>query len=73
MFESQQKEQIDAVMHANPEFRRLYQRHQELDSKVRDAGLGVLPAHDGRLQHWKAEKLQLKERLTRMWSEIGHA
>ncbi|TAN08202.1 MAG: DUF465 domain-containing protein [Rhodanobacteraceae bacterium] len=73
MFETQQKDHIDAVMKANPEFRRLYQRHRELDSKVHDAELGVLPAHDNRLQHWKAEKLQLKERLTRMWSEVGNA
>ena len=73
MFEHQQKDHIDAVMKANPEFRRLYQRHQELDSKVRDAELGVLPAHDNRLHNWKTEKLQLKARLTRMWGEIGNA
>lgn len=73
MFEHQQEDHIAAVMKANPEFRRLYQRHQELDSKVRDAELGVLPAHDNRLQNWKVEKLQLKTRLTRMWGEMGNA
>jgi uncharacterized protein YdcH (DUF465 family) len=73
MFEHQQKDHIDAVMKANPEFRRLYQYHQELDSKVRDAELGVLPMHDNRLHGMKKEKLLLKDRLTRMWSEIGTA
>jgi uncharacterized protein YdcH (DUF465 family) len=73
MFEHQQKDRIDAVMKANPEFRRLYQYHQELDSKVRDAELGVLPIHDDRLHGMKKEKLLLKDRLTRMWSEMGTA
>ncbi|HEX7368961.1 MAG TPA: YdcH family protein [Rhodanobacteraceae bacterium] len=73
MFEQQQQDHINAVMKANPEFRRLYQYHQELDSKVRDAELGVLPIHDNELSGMKREKLQLKERLTRMWGEIGNA
>ena len=73
MFEHQQKDHIDAVLKANPEFRHMYQRHQELDSKVHDAELGVLPAHDNRLQAWKAEKLQLKARLTRMLGQLGEA
>jgi uncharacterized protein YdcH (DUF465 family) len=73
MFEQQQKDHIDAVMKANPEFRRLYQYHQELDSKVRDAELGVLPMHDNQLLGMKKEKLQLKDRLTRMWSQMGNA
>ena len=73
MFEQQQKDHIDALMKANPEFRRLYQHHQELDSKVRDAELGVLPMHDNQLLGMKKEKLQLKDRLTRMWTQIGTA
>ncbi|HJR10911.1 MAG TPA: YdcH family protein [Rhodanobacteraceae bacterium] len=73
MFEQQQKDHIDAVMKANPEFRRLYQHHQELDSKVRDAELGVLPMHENQLHGMKKEKLLLKDRLTRMWGEMGNA
>ena len=71
MFEHQQKDHIDAVMKANPEFRRLYHYHQELDSKVHDAELGVLPMHENQLHGMKKEKLLLKDRLTRMWTEIG--
>ncbi len=67
MFERQQKDHIDAVMKANPEFRRLYHYHQELDSKVRDAELGVLPMHENQLHGMKKEKLHAKARLERMW------
>jgi uncharacterized protein YdcH (DUF465 family) len=45
MFEQNEKE-IEALMQNNTEFRTLYQRHKELDSKVRDAELGVLPIDD---------------------------
>ncbi len=73
MFENQQKEDIEALMKANPEFRRLYQHHQELDSKVRDAELGVLPLDDNALAGMKREKLYVKDRLTRMWNQLGTA
>ena len=67
MFEFVQKDDVEALMKADPEFRRLYQHHQELDSKVRDAELGVLPLDDSSLAGMKREKLYLKDRLTRMW------
>ena len=67
MFEFVQKDDVEALMKADPEFRRLYQHHQELDSKVRDAELGVLPVDDTSLAGMKREKLYLKDRLTRMW------
>ncbi|MER3547044.1 MAG: hypothetical protein C4338_05350 [Rhodanobacteraceae bacterium] len=69
MFESMQKDDVEALMKADPEFRRLYQHHQELDSKVRDAELGVLPLDDTSLACMKREKLYLKDRLTRMWDQ----
>jgi uncharacterized protein YdcH (DUF465 family) len=66
MFEQNQKE-VEALMQSNAEFRSLYQRHQELDSKVRDAELGVLPMDDVTLHNMKKEKLHAKDRLTSMW------
>ena len=45
MFENQQKD-VEVLIKSDSEFRSLYQRHQELDSKVRDAELGVLPMDD---------------------------
>ena len=52
MFEQNQKE-VEALMQSNAEFRSLYQRHKELDSKVRDAELGVLPMDDVTLHNMR--------------------
>lgn len=71
MFEQNQKE-VEALMQSNAEFRSLYQRHKELDSKVRDAELGVLPIDDATLRSMKFEKLHAKDKLTQMW-ESAHA
>ncbi|KAB2901359.1 MAG: DUF465 domain-containing protein [Xanthomonadales bacterium] len=70
MFEQSQKEEVEALMQANPEFRSLYYRHQELDSKVRDAEIGVLPVDDVTLHKMKKEKLQAKDKLTTMWGRL---
>ena len=69
MFENQSHEDLEALMKADTEFRRLYRHHQELDSKVQDAELGVLPIDDYTLASMKKEKLQAKDRLLRMWGE----
>ena len=66
MFEQDEKE-IEALMQNNTEFRTLYQRHKELDSKVRDAELGVLPIDDVTLHNMKKEKLRTKDILTSIW------
>ncbi len=67
MFENQQREDVEAYMKDNAEFRRLYQHHRELDSKVHDAEIGVLPMDGLTLSGMKREKLHAKERLERMW------
>jgi uncharacterized protein YdcH (DUF465 family) len=59
-------------MKADAEFRRLYQYHRELDSKVHDAEIGVLPIDDMTLAGMKKEKLYAKERLQRMWDDHQH-
>lgn len=71
MFEGQQS-QLEDVMQANPEFRRLYYQHKELDKKVMDAELGVLPVDDVTLTQMKREKLAAKDRLTRMYATLEH-
>ena len=55
MFENQQKE-VEVLIKSDSEFRSLYQRHQELDSKVRDAELGVLPLDDTTLHNMPPAK-----------------
>jgi uncharacterized protein YdcH (DUF465 family) len=68
MFENQHRDDVEAFMKKDAEFRRLYQRHQHLDSKVHDADIGVLPIDDVTLSSMKKEKLQAKVRLERMWA-----
>ena len=67
MFEGQPQTELDQLIKGNPEFKQLYQRHQELDKKVLDAELGVLPIDDATLSQMKREKLAAKERLLRMY------
>ena len=69
MFEQNEKE-IEALMQSNSEFRTLYQRHKELDGKVRDAELGVLPMDDVTLHNMKKEKLWAKDKLITMWEKL---
>ena len=71
MFESQPVNEVEAMLQSNHEFRQLYRRHQELDKKVLDAELGVLPLDDTTLVRMKKEKLYAKDRLTRMY-ELKH-
>ena len=66
MFENQQQD-VESLIKSDQEFRSLYQRHQELDSKVRDAELGVLPMDDTTLHNMKKEKLWAKDKLTSLW------
>ncbi|HEX4481140.1 MAG TPA: YdcH family protein [Rudaea sp.] len=66
MFENQQQD-VESLIKSDQEFRSLYQRHQELDSKVRDAELGVLPLDDTTLHNMKKEKLWAKDKLTTLW------
>lgn len=67
MFENEQQDEIENMMKSNSEFRVLYHRHKELDNKVRDAELGVLPVDDTMLQNMKKEKLRAKDKLLQMW------
>lgn len=72
MFEAQPQTELEALMKANTEFRQLYHHHKELDKKVLDAELGVLPIDDTRLTQMKREKLAAKDRLLRMYDELQH-
>lgn len=72
MFEEQPQLEIDALIRANPEFKQLYQRHRDLDKKVMDAELGVLPIDDVTLHQMKREKLAAKDRLTQLYDKHTH-
>ncbi len=68
MFESQSRDELDAILKSDIEFRQLYHRHRELDKQVLDAELGVLPLDDNTLAQMKREKLHAKDRLTILYA-----
>jgi uncharacterized protein YdcH (DUF465 family) len=72
MFEGQPQAELDKLINDNREFKQLYQRHKELDKKVLDAELGVLPIDDTTLSQMKREKLAAKDRLTRLYDILQH-
>ena len=72
MFEERPQPEIDALIKSNPEFKQLYQRHKDLDKKVMDAELGVLPIDDMTLAQMKREKLAAKDRLVRLYDTQHH-
>jgi len=69
MFEERPQPEIDALIKSNPEFKQLYQRHKDLDKKVMDAELGVLPIDDTTLGQMKREKLAAKDRLVQLYDQ----
>ncbi len=73
MFEQAEREDLESLMHGNTEFRQLYHKHKELDDKVRDAELGVLPMDVVTLHTLKKQKLLAKDKLTYMWEHLHQA
>ncbi len=62
MFEHQQNK-MDELIKDNDDFRRIYNRHQELDKRVTAAELGTAPMEDLALNQLKKEKLWVKDKL----------
>ena len=61
MFEHQ-KNKMDELIRDNEDFRRIYNRHQELDKRVTAAELGTAPMEDLALVRLKKEKLWLRRK-----------
>jgi len=62
MFEHRQ-DKMDELIKGNEDFRRIYDRHQELDKRVTAAELGTAPMEDLALNQLKKEKLWAKDKL----------
>ena len=62
MFEHRQSK-LEELIRENEDFRRIYNRHQELDKRVTAAELGTAPMEDLALNRLKKEKLWAKDRL----------
>ena len=67
MFEHQQNK-MDELIKDNEDFRRIYNRHQELDKRVTAAELGTAPMEDLALNQLKKEKLWIKDKLAAFMS-----
>ena len=68
MFEHR-KNQMDKLLPESDEFRRVYNRHQELDKRVSAAETGTAPMGDLALMQLKKEKLWAKDQLARMMDD----
>jgi len=62
MFEHHQSK-LKELIDENEDFRRIYDRHQELDKRVTAAELGTAPMEDLALVKLKKEKLWIKDKL----------
>jgi uncharacterized protein YdcH (DUF465 family) len=69
MFEHRQNI-MDELMKENEDFRRTYNRHQELDKRVTAAELGTAPMEDLALNKLKKEKLWIKDRLALLMDTV---
>jgi uncharacterized protein YdcH (DUF465 family) len=62
MFEHRQPV-MNKLMKENEDFRRIFNRHQELDKRVTEAETGSAPMEDLALNQLKKEKLWAKDKL----------
>jgi uncharacterized protein YdcH (DUF465 family) len=65
MFEHRQ-DKMDSMMKDSENFRRIYNRHQELDRRVVAAEHGTAPMEDLALNQLKKEKLWAKDKLANL-------
>ena len=68
MFENR-KDQMEVLLKDNQEFRRLYNRHQQLEKRVLAAETGTAPMEDLALNQLKREKLRAKDQLSRIMDQ----
>ncbi len=69
MFEHRQ-EVMEKLMKESEDFRRIFNRHQELDKRVEEAELGTAPMQDLALNQLKKEKLWAKDRLANIMNSV---
>jgi len=68
MFEHHQ-DLLEELIRDNEDFRRNYNRHQQLDKRVTAAELGTAPMGDLALNKLKKEKLWIKDKLAVLMNE----
>ncbi len=63
MFEYDQQ-LVEELLENSTEFRELYDQHRELNNKVYDAEMGILPVDDFTMARMKKQKLILRDRMS---------
>jgi len=71
MFE-QDQEIVQCLIDKNKNFRRLYNKHCQLKSKVKEANQGYLSIDDFDLEILKKEKLLIKDRMATIIEDYRH-
>ena len=71
MFE-QDQEIVQSLIDENKNFRRLYNKHCQLKSKVKEANQGCFSIDDFDLEILKKEKLLIKDRLAIIIEDYRH-
>lgn len=67
MFEDQE-EVVQELLSGNPDFRAMFEQHQNLKETVRKVETGVLPMEKYSLDRIKKEKLLLKDKMASLIS-----
>lgn len=57
---------VNSLLSENNDFKRLYDKHDELKQRVDEANSGTLPVDDFSLERMKKEKLLLKDKMAMM-------
>lgn len=57
---------VNSLLSENNDFKRLYDKHDELKQRVDEANSGALPIDDFSLEKMKKEKLLLKDKMAMM-------
>ena len=70
MFEHRQ-DVMERLMKESEDFRRIFNRHQQLDKRVSEAELGTAPMEDLALNQLKKEKLLAKDRLAYLMDTVA--
>ena len=69
MFEHRQ-EVMEKLLKESEDFRRIFNRHPQLDKRVNEAELGTAPMEDLALNQLKKEKLWAKDQLANLMDSV---
>ncbi len=67
------RDEITALKQSNAHFAKIFEKHNELDQKAKDADEGRLHLSDAELEQIKKEKLLLKDEALKLILELKKA